>query len=197
MRTSSFYSPTELSGLGLGAFGHGVRISRFARIYNPGVIRVGDNVRIDDFAILSGGAGITIGSHVHIGAYVALYGAAGITMEDFSGISPRGSVFSESDDPSGFSLTNPTVPAAFKPTMVRGAVVFRRHAAIGANATVLPGVEMAEGSVAIAHSLVLRSCEPWTIYAGSPARKSRARERAPLLELERRFLADFCPAVAR
>ena len=184
-----FYSDEELAAIGFKAFGDNLQISRRASIYRPEVISIGSNVRIDDFSLLSGGKGINIGSYVHIGAYAALFGGAGITMEDFSGISPRATVLSESDDIRGKSLTGPTVPLRYKPTFISKPVIFRRHSGMGVNSTILPGVEMGEGAVLGAHSLATKNCEPWTICFGTPAKRS-LRRRRNVLELEQKFMAD-------
>jgi dTDP-4-amino-4,6-dideoxy-D-glucose acyltransferase len=187
---SSFYATHELAELGLAAFGSRVKISRWARLYRPEAIRLGDNVRIDDFAILSGGRAIMIGSHVHIGAYAALFGGAGITLEDFAGMSPRSTVFSESDDASGRSLTNPTILSKYKPTLIAAPVILRRHVGVGTNATILPGVEVGEGTAICAHSLVTNNCRSWSIYSGVPARRIKARS-CELLDLEKQYLAEW------
>ena len=97
---NSFYSTQELFTLGFKAIGQNVLISRFARFYGIGNIEIGNNVRIDDFCILSGN--IKLGSNIHISAYTALYGRFGIEMEDYSGLSPRCTVFSATDDFSGY-----------------------------------------------------------------------------------------------
>lgn len=173
------YSPEELAGLGLKAFGRDVAISRRASIHGWDRISVGDQVRIDDFAVLTGGAGIEIGSHVHISAHCALYGGSGITLEDYSGLSPRSLVFSESDDFSGRSLVHPFFPKSpeWKPGYAAGRVILRRFAQTGAGTTILPGVTFGEGAVTGAHTLVTDDLEPWWIYVGTPARKLRERAR--------------------
>jgi galactoside O-acetyltransferase len=185
-----FYSVDELAALGFKSFGVNVQISRKASIYTPEAISLGNHVRVDDFCILSGGRSIQIGSFVHIGAYSALFGGGGIVMEDFSGISPRCSLHSECDDFLGRSLTGPTIPMKYKPVFHSAPIVFRRHAGAGSATTILPGVELGEGAVAGAHSVVVRSCEPWTVYAGVPAQKMMRRSRK-LLALEQQLLADL------
>lgn len=42
---------------------------------------------------------------------------------------------------------------------------------IGANATILPGVRIGDGCVIGAGSVVIRDCEPNTLYTGVPAKK--------------------------
>lgn len=58
----------------------------------------------------------------------------------------------------------------------RGAPVLRRFAAVGAGATILPGIEIGEGALVGAGSVVTRDVAPWTIVMGVPA---RVREPVP------------------
>jgi acetyltransferase-like isoleucine patch superfamily enzyme len=185
---SSYYAESELAQLGFRQLGANVLISRFARIYSPETISVGNHVRIDDFCVLSGGAGIVLGNYVHVAAFCALYGAASIVLEDFSGLSARVTVYTASDDYSGKSLTNPTVPARFKPLGERAPVLIKRHAIVGTNSTIMPGVTIGEGAAVGAHSFVTKDCQEWGVYFGSPAKRIGARSR-DLLELERQFLS--------
>lgn len=187
---TSFYDREELEALGLAAFGENVLISRRSSFYSPHMIQVGSNVRIDDYCVVSGGAGLRLGNHVHVASYCALFAGAGIVMGDFSGISARVTIFTESDDYSGASLTNPTVPARFKPGVSRGEVTLGRHVIVGANTTILPGIVLAEGATVGAHSLVTKDCEAWTVYFGVPAKRLHRRKR-DLLQLEQELLSGL------
>lgn len=51
------------------------------------------------------------------------------------------------------------------------------YAWIGARAIILPGVKCGEGSVLGAGAVASRDLDPWTVYAGNPARKCGARNR--------------------
>lgn len=105
-KQNSFFTKNELSELGIGAIGNNVLISKKASLYGCSEMKIGSNVRIDDFCILSGR--LEIGSYVHIAAYSALYGGSdGIFLADYTNISSRVSIYSISDDYSGFSMTNP------------------------------------------------------------------------------------------
>jgi len=190
MQSVSFYTTEELADLGLRAFGSNVLISRHARIYSPDRVSLGHDVRIDDFCILSGGKEIRIGSYVHIAAYSAIYGGGGVVMEDFSGLSSRVVVYSQSDDFSGASFTTPMVPQEFRQSAVYEPVHIGKHAVIGTNNTVMPGVTIGEGAAVGAHSLVQSNCKPWSIYVGTPARRVRDRSQN-LLRLEEELLS-YC-----
>lgn len=57
--------------------------------------------------------------------------------------------------------------------------MIRRRAYVGANATLLPGIELGEDSVVGAGSVVTRSVEPRTLVMGVPARPVRTVEPRP------------------
>ena len=183
----SFFSNDELIALGFASFGKNIRVSRKCSIYGADRMTLGDNVRIDDFCILSGE--LTIGSHIHIAAYCGLFGGSGIQMDDFSGLSSRVSIYSVSEDYSGGSLTNPTIPEEFR-NLEAAHVVIGRHAIIGCGAVLMPGTNVAEGVAVGALSLARGKLEPWKVYSGIPARPIRERSRT-LLDKERQFLARY------
>lgn len=175
----SFYSEKELKEIGFKAVGKNVKLSRKASVYSPDKIEIGDNVRIDDFCILSGR--IVLGSQIHISAYVALYGSKGIVIGDYSGISPKSLIYSAMDDFSGDYLIGPIHPE--EKTNIRGGTVhICRFVQIGSNSVVFPDLEIGEGSVIGALSLVKESISPWGIYAGIPCRYIKPRNKK-LLDL--------------
>ena len=183
-KMNSFYTPSELLHLGLTKFGKNVLISRKASIYGAKNISIGDHVRIDDFCILSGK--ITIGSYVHIAAYTALLGGnKGIVIEDFAGLSSRVSVYTATDDYSGETMTNPTIPEKYK-HVTSGEVVIQQHSIIGSGSVILPGVTIKEGSSFGALSLINKDCNEWTINAGIPFKEIKTRSRK-LLDLEKKL----------
>lgn len=182
-------SREALENMGFAAVGDNVQISDRASLYGVGRITIGSHVRIDDFCVLAAGAsGIELGSYVHIGVGCSLIGAGKITLCDFSGLSSRISIYSSSDDYTGATMTNPTVPPAF--TGVSHADVFLgRHVIVGSGSVILPGVTLGEGVAVGALSLVYKNCEAFGIYSGNPARRISERKR-DLLELEREFMAS-------
>ncbi|WP_430817678.1 acyltransferase [Carboxylicivirga sp. RSCT41] len=173
----AFLSERELKNLGLKSYGNNVLISDKASIYSPELISIGSNVRIDDFCILSGN--IHLGNYIHIAAYSAMYGKFGIVMEDYTGLSPRCTVFSATDDFSGDYLISPMVPDEF--TNVHGGLVtIRQFSQIGANSVILPDLTINEGVAVGAMSLVKKNLEEWGIYAGCPVKKICSRSKKVL-----------------
>lgn len=184
---NSFYSEEELNELGLKGYGKNVLISRKASIYGAENIILGNNVRIDDFCILSGN--IAIGDYVHIAAYSAMYaGNAGIVVNDFCNISSRVCIYAISDDYSGETMTNPMVDDRFK-NVIEQQVIINKHAIVGSSSTILPGACISEGTAVGAMSLIKELTQPWSIYAGIPAKLIKERKR-DILNLEKEFLNE-------
>lgn len=181
---------TTIECLGFRSVGRNVLVSDKASFYNCANITLGDNVRIDDFCILSAGEnGIDIGRHVHIACYSSLIGAGRIRIRDFANISSRVSIYSSSDDYSGTTMTNPTIPAQWT-GVTHADVEIGRHVIIGCGSVVLPGITLGEAAAIGALSLVNRNCEPFGIYAGTPAILIKERKR-DLLTLEQEFLSSI------
>lgn len=180
-----FLSQQQLESMGFRSLGRNVRISDKAAIYNPEQIEIGDHSRIDDFCVVSGK--VSIGRNVHIAVFCNVAGGSeGITFEDFSGLAYGCHVFSQSDDYTGRTLTNPTVPARFKREFKK-AVRLGRHCIVGTNSLIFPGVILAEGCSIGAMSMVTKSTEEWGVYSGIPARRLKDRKR-DLLVLEQAYL---------
>lgn len=171
---NSFLEKEELEKLGFKSLGLDVRISRKASFYGAELMEIGDNVRIDDFCILSGK--IKLGSHIHISAYVALYGSLGIELEDYTGISPRSTIYSAMDDFSGDHLIGP-IHSENSTCVTGGKVILHRFTQIGCNSVIFPNVEIGEGTVVGAMTLVKHSLDSWSIFAGSPARFIKQRKK--------------------
>lgn len=171
---NSFYTQEELKQVGIKELGENVYISKKASIYNAANISIGSNVRIDDFCILSGN--IVLGSHIHISAYCALYGAKGIIIEDYSGLSPRTTIFSAMDDFSGDYLIGPIQPKE-STNVIGGIVKIEKFVQVGCGCVVFPHLTISEGTVIGAMSLVSKSLESWGVYAGIPAIRIKDRSK--------------------
>lgn len=183
----AFLDEEQLIQMQFKSLGSNVRISDKASIYNPDQMEIGSHSRIDDFCVISGK--VQIGRNVHIAVFSNIAGGDnGITFEDFSGLAYGCHVFTQSDDYTGQTLTNPTVPDKFK-REIKKAIVIGRHSIVGTNSLIFPGVVLAEGTSVGALSIVTKSTEEWSIYVGNPAKRIKARKR-DLLNLEKEYLAD-------
>ncbi len=188
--------PNQAYTLPFRGVGEDVIIYERAKIVSPETISLGNSVIVDDFVFIMGGKNTEIGSFVHIASHTTLAGGGELIMEDFSGLSGGIRIYTGNEDYLGGSLTNPAVPAPYR--IARQSYVhIKRHAIIGANAVILPGVTIGEGAVVGALSFVTRDIEPWTINVGSPAKAVRERPRDRMLELEAALRRDLFDAGGR
>jgi galactoside O-acetyltransferase len=181
------YTKAELENIGLGGYGQDVTIDRSVVFFQPQNIHIGSHVRIDANVVISASPkGIYIGSHVHLAVGVILLGNERIEIADFCGLSAYVSVFSSNDDYSGGWLTNPTVPTEFR-RVKTAPVILRKHAIIGSQSVILPGVTLGVGASVGALSLVNKSVPDFMVVTGNPLRKVGHRDRA-ILDRENEFL---------
>ena len=150
-----FLSQEQLEDMKFKSLGVNVKISDKASIYNSDQMEIGDHSRIDDFCVVSGR--VKIGRNVHIAIFCNVAGGEkGIHLEDFSGLAYGCHVITQSDDYSGKTLTNPTVPDEFK-LEKKAPVIIGRHSIIGTGSVVLPGVVLGEGTSVGALSMITKS----------------------------------------
>lgn len=183
----AYYTESELKKLGFKYIGKNVKISNKASIYNYDKIEIMDNSRIDDFCILSGK--IKIGKNVHITPTCLVAGGKkGIVFEDFTTIAYGVQVFTQTDDYSGETMTNSTIPSEYKNEFMKE-VVLKKYSIVGAGSIIMPGVILEEGTSVGAMSLVLKSTDSWGIYIGKPAKRFKDRKK-DLLYLEKKYLEN-------
>ena len=169
---NEYYNENELRSLGIGSVGKNVKIAKNCTIVGLDKISIGNNVVIDPYCsiIVAGDGHLSLGSYIHIGSFSFLVASEGIKIEDFSGLSQGVKIYSKTDDYSGKSLTNPTIPKNYR-TVKKGKVILQPHVIIGAGSVVLPNVIIGEGVAIGALSLVTTNLDSWTIYAGNPLKK--------------------------
>lgn len=181
----AYYTIEELKSFGFNYIGKNVKVSDKASIYNCEQIELGDNSRIDDFCVISGK--VQIGQNVHITPMCLVAGGErGIIFEDFTTIAYGVKVFTQSDDYSGASMCNSTVPKEFK-NEFKKEVLIKKHSIVGAGSIIMPGVTLEEGTSVGSMSLVLYSTKPWGVYVGSPAKRLKERKK-DLLNLEKQYI---------
>jgi len=154
---------------GLKKLGEGTIIYPLAKIVKPEVIEIGPHCRIDDFTFIYGGIGITIGRYVHICSFVSIIGGGELVIGDYAGISAGARLITGTEEYKGGSRMSAALPSEQRNVKLKK-IVIGKDAFVGTNAVVHSGVTIGEGAVIGSCSLVLKDCEPWTIYAGVPCK---------------------------
>ncbi len=179
----AYLTELQLSEMGFKFVGRDVKVSDKASIYNCDQIEIGDYSRIDDFCVISGR--IKIGRNVHITPMCLVAGGElGLVIEDFVALAYGVKLFTQSDDYSGETLVNSTVPAEFKKE-IKLPVSIGKYCILGAGTIVMPGVTVGEGTSVGAGSLVLKSTDSWGIVAGIPAKKIKDRKKGMVMLAEK------------
>ncbi len=173
----------------LAALGPHAIVGKTVRIRKPDRVRIGDYSIIDDFTYIS--CGLTVGRYTHIGAGGVLIGGdAHITIGDFVNIAPGCRIIAASNDFTGGGLVGPTIPEEFASPSIVADIHIGDHALFGTGTVILPGCQIPEGMSTGAMTLVTpdTKLEPWTLYAGIPARPFRKRESKAILEAAKKLL---------
>jgi galactoside O-acetyltransferase len=178
------------AGLRFRHIGSNVKVYKLAIILTPENVTMGSDIIIDDFVFIGAHKRLVLGNRVHIGSHSSITGGGRVLMSDFTALSSGVRLISGTDDYTGASLTNPTIPPEFR-QVHRGTIVLEPHVIIGSNAVVLPDVTIGEGSSVGAGSVVTRDLAPWGVYAGIPARLIKPRSKEGLLANERRFFEKY------
>jgi acetyltransferase-like isoleucine patch superfamily enzyme len=132
--------------------------------------RLGDGSIIDYQTYFRYPWKISVGKGVWINRGCEFYGSmlagnAHITIGDHCAFAPRVRVLSATHDYRHLDLPD-----------TAASVTIGHHVWIGAGATILPGVNIGDGAVVAAASVVTRDVAPFTIVAGNPARFVKNRE---------------------
>lgn len=166
----------------LKSVGEDVFISENIEIRRPNLVSIGSHVAIDSGFYAT--TKVEIGDYIHIGPYVNIIGGAdaSLVVGNFTNIALGSKLICGSDTFLGEGLiTAPGVPVEYT-SVKREPIIIEQFANIGANAVIMPGVKVAEGSVVGACSLVTKDTEPWTIYAGVPAKPIKKRPKEKMLK---------------
>ncbi|MCT7463274.1 NeuD/PglB/VioB family sugar acetyltransferase [Aliarcobacter cryaerophilus] len=186
---STFKSDEKFNSENFNKLGKNVKLFPTTIFINKNKISIGDYSHIDDFVFFNGGISSKIGKNVHISAFSSIIGGGELIMEDFSGLSAGCRIITGSDDFSGNSLTNLTIPKEYRNISI-GKVKIGKHAILGSNVVVMPNVTIGEGCIVSAGSIVNKDLEPWSIYAGYNPKKIASRDRDKILKLEKDYKND-------
>lgn len=161
-----------------------------ARLIGDGEIVVNAHAIVDELTFIYAPKGhrVNIGRHVHIAVFVSMSGGD-VELGDYSSVGPGSRLLCASDDFLGSALVGSGVPTAFR-KVKREKITLGKHAVVGANCVIMPGVTIGDGACVGANSLVTRDVPPWTIVGGSPARHLKDRPRDKILVLEAQFESE-------
>jgi acetyltransferase-like isoleucine patch superfamily enzyme len=164
----------------LRASGNDVIISELADIIRPELVSMGDHIAIDQWTYIS--TQMEMGSYIHIAPSVTILGGAQakLIMGNFTNIGSGSRIICATDDFKQ-GLISPVVPLEYR-TIINEPIVFEDFATLGVNCCVLPGVTLAEGTIVGAGSVIMQDTHPWMIYAGSPAKAIKPREKTRALK---------------
>jgi acetyltransferase-like isoleucine patch superfamily enzyme len=115
---------------------------------------LGDDVSVGTNAVLEFGNRIGHRVRLHSGCFLEL-----VTIEDDVFVGPN-TVFTDDPHPMGCPRYEDC----------KGGATVRRLARIGANCTILPGVEIGEGALVGAGAVVVHDVPPGAVVVGNPAR---------------------------
>lgn len=149
--------------------GNNVTFHPYVTLRGKGSLFVGDNVWFAPYNhIQTGSEPIVIGSHTHFAPGCVLYGGKGLYIGPYCGIAAHTVFATVAHD---HRILDKKIVQTFRsdPIRVEGDVW------IGANATIIGGVTIAERCVIGAGAVVTRDTEPGGVYLGVPARLSHFR----------------------
>ena len=144
----------------------------------PKNISIDDYTWIDSYCIINAMMGeIKIGKRIHLAPYVIIGSRDPVIIEDYVAIGASSKIYSNSQVVMpNKRMSGPMIPEEDK-AFHSAPVYLRKDSFVGANVVILPGVELGEGAVVAANSLVIRSVAPWTVVMGSPAKRFMTREK--------------------
>jgi len=117
-----------------------------------------------------------VGRRVHIAPRVFVSGGGDFEIEDYACIATNSNIITSTEVlKDGARCSGPMVSADQR-SVYRGKVLIRKDAFIGANATLLPGVIIAQGSVVGAGVTIAKATDSWGIYVGSKTQLLGQRE---------------------
>ena len=171
--------------------GEDVYINETTSITRPHLVKIGNHVAIDFGFYCT--TGLSIGDYVHISSHVSVIGGkkTSLNIEDFCFISTGARMICGSDLFLGDGLIGPIIPEEFQDKQILEPINLKKFSGVCANSVVMPDVIMAEGSVLGASSFLKESTEPWTIYAGSPARPIKKRKKETMYQYAKELGYEF------
>lgn len=161
--------------------GNNFILGEYVIIKKPDLVSVGDNVRISDFCRISSACEIGSDCEIAPGTYIA--GGDGkylFKMGSFSSLAAGVRIWLSSNDYVNELVTH-SVPIVKE---VKGNVTLGKYTGVGTNSVIMPNNDIPDGVCIGALSFVPSNYkfEPWMVYAGSPIRPIKKRNKANILK---------------
>lgn len=151
---------------------------------SSGLIQLGDGVTLNRYAYITASrAGVAIGANSQINHFALINGAGGVMIGRNVLIGPGAQLISYQHNYQNANVPIDSQGYTYEPITVEDDVW------IGSNAVILAGVTIGRGCVIGAGAVVTKSCAPYSVLAGVPARVIKKRDSAAG--------ADFGPTVGR
>lgn len=167
-----FSFTARFKGSGRITIGLGTRIFPYAFINaNSGKISIGSRCYIDrNVVVACNGGDIVVGDHCSFNPFCVIYGHGGLKIGNDVRIA-TGTVIVPGNH--GYKDKNKKI---CDHEDVNIGIVIGNDCWIGANVTILDGVNISDGCVIGAGSVVTKSTEPYSIVVGNPAKPIGCRE---------------------
>ena len=151
--------------------GAGARIHYSASLcQDGGKIRIGSHCRIHKGVIISTyGGSIHIGDKVSVNPYTILYGHGGLDVGDYSRIAAHCVVI-----PSNHIFEKRDMLIGSQGSRSEG-ISIGKDVWLASGVKVLDGANIADGCVIAANAVFRGGAEPYSVYAGIPAKKIKER----------------------
>jgi acetyltransferase-like isoleucine patch superfamily enzyme len=149
------------------------------------------HIMLSEFSYLASGKGLFIGNYTHISTHNSILGGGYCIIHDFVAVAAGTRILTGSESVMGDGIScGPMIPSEYRKNF-QSYVILEKHAFIGTNVVILPGVTVGEGAVIAAGSVVNHNLEPWCIYSGFPAKKIAKRPQKNILKMEAELLDKY------
>jgi acetyltransferase-like isoleucine patch superfamily enzyme len=150
-------------------------LGEYTSITRPSLCSFGNHIAIDSFFFCS--TGLILDDYIHIAPHVSVIGgkASYLKMGHFSFLSAGAKVICGSEDYTAGGLMGATIPLEYRAPIKIAPVNIEMFAGVGTGGILMPGVNLAIGSLIGAGCVVTKSTEPWGVYLGSPAKLYKIR----------------------
>lgn len=141
----------------------------------------GSNVLISPGFSFSETNNITIGDNVYIGPYSTINGIGGVTIGSGTIIGPKLTIYTANHR---YKDGN-AIP--YDDVLLPGKVEIGENIWIGGNVIIVPRVQIGEGCIVAAGSVVTKSFPPFKVIGGNPAKVIKDRDKNHYLQLKQQM----------